>query len=323
MEPPWTKDTKFFVIVNHYDNDVSWAERIKFPYVVYEKEQPDKEPFNAINKAKSESNLIKFIYDFYDYLPQNVIIVHQYEYKWYHIGSVVDILNHPDFSKVYESSKTPGYWSFNNFLLCDAGPKAKAMVESGWWDNTMKDWFGEIEGYGNFTRNKQGGAQFVVSRERIHTLPREFYHNMYQWLVENTLDEVMPGIDPNTLCRLSGKNDGDYHSNYYTSRYMEWTWELIFTAHKKGDKIAIHIDGKEISALYGGLNYYVNVTPNLVKYFIKEGKIVIPRTVNFYDYFGDPIYGTVKSLKILNGEKECLNISEWRQMDVNIDLSEI
>lgn len=44
----WTRDTDFLVIINHYDNDVSWSEKIKLPYVIYEKNQPDKEPFNAI-----------------------------------------------------------------------------------------------------------------------------------------------------------------------------------------------------------------------------------------------------------------------------------
>ena len=88
----WTKDTKFFIIFNYYDSDISWTQRLKLPYQIYYKERPDKEPFTAMNKAKSESNICKFLYDFYDDLPENIIFVHQYEYKWYHQGSLVDIL---------------------------------------------------------------------------------------------------------------------------------------------------------------------------------------------------------------------------------------
>src|SRR5665647_2673794 len=97
----WDSHTEFLVIVNFYDYDVSWAQRLNFPHVVYYKERPDKEPFSASNKAKSETNLLKFITDFYDVLPQNVIIVHQYEFKGSHEGSLVDILNDPAFKEKY------------------------------------------------------------------------------------------------------------------------------------------------------------------------------------------------------------------------------
>jgi hypothetical protein len=105
----WDLNTNFLVIVNHYDYDVGWAEKIGYKYIIYEKNQPEKEPFNAENKAKSETNLLKFISDFYDSLPQNIITIHQYEYKWYHVGSIVSIINSPNFESNYYNSKTPGF----------------------------------------------------------------------------------------------------------------------------------------------------------------------------------------------------------------------
>src|SRR5262245_23480909 len=93
----WPEPTRFLVIVNQYDGDVRWAERLHFPHIIYEKNKPEKEPFNAINKAKAETNLLKFISEFYDDLPENIIQVYQYEYKYHHDGSLVDILNSPDF----------------------------------------------------------------------------------------------------------------------------------------------------------------------------------------------------------------------------------
>src|SRR3989338_1562989 len=180
----WTVDTPYLVIVNYYDHDVSCGARLKFPHLIYYKERPDQEPFSAMNKGKSETNLLKFVSDFYDQLPQNLIIVHQYERKFYHDGSLVDILNDPNFETTYRNSITPGFWNFNKILLGNVAEQIPRMMESGWWPNCMEKYFGPIQSYGDFTLNKKACAQFVVSRDRIRSLPREFYANMYAWMVE-------------------------------------------------------------------------------------------------------------------------------------------
>ena len=43
---------KFWVLVSYYDADISWTQKLNLPYQIYYKNQPDKEPFNAENKAK-------------------------------------------------------------------------------------------------------------------------------------------------------------------------------------------------------------------------------------------------------------------------------
>ncbi len=241
----WTTSTPFFVIVNHYDADVSWTKRFKFPYVIYEKEQPDKEPFNASNKAKSETNLLKFIYEFYDQLPRNVITIHQYEYKWSHEGNIVNILNDHSFEEKYNASLTPGFWNFNTYSLGDIESQIDAMTKSGWWETTMEPYFGSLLSYGNFTRDKKGCAQFVVSRQRIHSLPREFYKNMYDWLITHTLDEPPVGIDQSNS-RMPRPTDKLPHSNWYMARYMEWSWELIFTSYKISFDETLTLNGHRI-----------------------------------------------------------------------------
>ncbi len=110
----WSDNTNFLVVVNHFDFDVSWAQKLRHPHIVYYKNRPDKEPLSAANKAKAETNLLKFIADFYHELPENVVIVHQYDVKPYsHHGSLVDIINDESFESRYKSSKTPGFWNFN------------------------------------------------------------------------------------------------------------------------------------------------------------------------------------------------------------------
>lgn len=227
------ENLEYFVIVSYYDADISWTSKIKYPYEIYYKEKPDKQPFSAPNKAKSETNIFKFLYEFYDKLPQNIIFVHQYEYKWYHRGSLVDLLNSPDLVPFYKSSKTPGYASINCVPLGDVKPQIPKMIRSGWWKETMEPYFGNIYKYHNFTKNKGAAAQFIVSRERVRSLPREFYKNMFVWLVKNSIGDTNRGINPISKMRKVKPIDNHILSHYHTARYMEWSYELIFTTYKK------------------------------------------------------------------------------------------
>lgn len=315
----WTPDTEYLIIVNYYDGDISWTKRLKLPYIIYYKNSPQHEPFNAINKAKSESNLCKFAAEFYDYLPKNLIIVHQYEYKWYHNGSIVDILNDPQLDFKYKNSITPGFYSINSYKLKDINidDKLNLFKKSGFWTNVMEPYFGPIEGYHNFTRNKAGAAQFIVSRDNIRRLPREFWINIYKWLIENTIDETMHGYDPNSKTRLPLPTDHLPNSNYHTSRYLEWTWELIFTACINWkDKI-----NDNFAAIYGVDLFWLDVTKHVQKY-IYNNKLYIPKNIDFNTIFSDPVYGTEKSLIIfVHGEK--FIFPENRNEDIKIFIDNI
>lgn len=326
----WPESTKFLVIVHQYDGDVEWAKQLKFPHIIYEKEKPEKEPFSAINKAKGETNLLKFIAEFYDDLPENIIQVYQYEYKDYHEGSLVTLLNSPEFLQKYYQSKTKGFWNFNRYIWYE-DPPVEGMLKSGWWPDTMSKTFGSIHDYGSFLYGKKACAQFVVSRDRIKTLPREFYSDMYFWLVNNTHDDIgKVGIDPETKTRLPTAFDTNVNSNYFTSRCMEKSWELIFTTHKPHEKIALPVlvtksnemDNKitYISATYGFNKYFRDVTKELIYHFVQGNKIIIPAYTDFNQLFTDVVAFKKKTLYIqINGME--YKIPETHVNDIIIDLS--
>lgn len=298
----WTIETPFLIIVNYYDGDVTWTGRLIQPHLIYYKDRPDQAPFTAANKAKSETNLLKFVSDFYDELPQNLITVHQYEYKSLHQGSLVDILNAPDFQTQYAESLTPGYWNFNNYTISNIQTELPTLKASGWWEACMEPFFGPIEGYGDFAAGKKGAAQFVVSRDRIRTRPRIFYQNMYDWLVTHTIDETPTGFDPVTKGRILTPTFRHPLSNFFTSRYLEWSWELIFTAYQPSQKITQQIGDMEVAARYGNGTYDWDVTTAVIRYYFKpDGSWEIDSTP-FNSLFGDPISGVVKRLLLqVNG----------------------
>ena len=299
----WSNED-YLILVGYYDYDISWTNDLKLPYIIYYKDRIDKEPFSAVNKGKGETNTLKFIADFYDVLPKNLIQVHQYDKKNYHVGSLMDILNDPQLETKYLASITSGYWSFNKFILGSIEEQIPRMLASGWWENCMLPYFGSIDSCGDFTRGKIGCSQFIVSRDRIRSLPRSFYQNMYQWLITNTLDEEATDYDPITLIRKNTKNRNHPNSNYYTSRYMEWTWELIFTSWKSSDKPTKFLsDGRSILILYGYGNYYRDVTTNFMKtLIIKDDKLIFPNC-KFNNNFFDSVHGYEKTLKIIIDDK--------------------
>lgn len=288
-------NTDYLAVIGYYDNDVSWAKKLNFPHIIYYKDQPDKEPFNAVNKGKGETNTLKFIYEFYDDLPKNLIQLHQYEYKYYHDGSIVNILNNPNLETKYQNSLTPGFLNLNNLTLEAIDFHLPKMIKSGWWQTCMFEYFGKIEDCGNFMEGRKACAQFIVSRDRIRSLPKSFYYNLYHWIINNTLDDENPGIDPVTLTRLWIKNWDDPNSNWYTSRYMEWSWELIFTSVKSTDLPTKFLNGKSIQVLYGYKNYYLDVTDRFLK-LIGDGKF---KKGNLNKYFGDANCGYLKTLRIV------------------------
>ena len=301
----WSEETPFLVIVNYYGHDVSWAKELKFPYVIYYKETAEKGPFSASNKAKSATNLLKFIVDFYDSLPQNIITVGPYNTKFYHEGTLIDILNDPEFETKYKSSKSKGFMNFGTQVLWSVLPHYGRIVESGWWTTCMQPYFGEIEGYGDFTQGKKSYSQFVVSKDRIHSLPKDFYSKMYNWIVENTLDDEDATYDPVTLCLKNNTSWEHPNSEYHVSRYMEWSWELIFSAWKSTEDISTLLpDGRSVYAIYGANNYFRDVTEIVVKHCLdsSSNRIIIPETFDFNKTFSDHVFGSPKLLRIsVNG----------------------
>jgi len=334
---PWTSETRFFVIVNHYDFDVEWRHQLQFPHVVYTKEQPDKEPFTAGNKAKSESNILKFIYQFYDYLPENLITVHQYNRKYYHRGSLVEILNDSKFLQRYQEKGNGKYWCFNWPPQPTLERHIDQMIASGWWEDCMQPYFGPIEYYGDFILGQIGCAQYVVNRERIRSVPREFYKNAYDWIMKYTLDESIPGID-SQKCRGQLRTDGHCRSNWSVSRYLEWTWETIFTVrpsvdavfpfpytriplpseldrNKQRSWVDVCLDLGKFQAVYGGLDVTEELTRWLTMGPNRMNPVYFGHEADMNLIFTDPQPGQFKYLIITLGHGAQLHISEDRRVN--------
>ena len=312
-------------------------------------------PFVAANVAKAESNLLKFCAEFYDDLPPFIAQVYQYERKACHEGSLVDLLNDPGFERRLANSRTPGFLSINCMAMGDARPQHAYMMSSGWWSACVAPYFPGAPMpalLGNWTQGKMACAQFVVSRDRVRSLPRAFYANMYAWLVRHGTGGVPQPADAGGWRPAAAGERGDPRSHFWTSRYLEWTWELFFTAAKPGERFHVDvsllprtraptptlssspstlqrtpaaIEGTgavaRVGALYGSQLFSREATQALLSRYwnAQECCLHVPADADFNAIFGDGHCGTAKVLRVFVGAQEW-ELPERRAVGFTLEL---
>lgn len=203
--------TDFLHIISVYKSDTSWIKKLKGKYVLFHKDKPEFEPFNNVNICGAETNTLKYIITFYDNLPDICVFTHPYNNKWTHTGNLYDCINNlyenrdslADFGSICENPP-------RNFT----GIRYDHMITTNWYNETMLEYFGEMQT--DFASGKISGGQFYVKRDTIQRLPKRFYINMFNFLIEKST--------PNSLYSQSNPFD-----QFWTSRFMEWSWEFIFT----------------------------------------------------------------------------------------------
>jgi hypothetical protein len=78
----------------------------------------------------------------------------------------------------------------------------------------MKPYFGDMPP--NFVLDKSPASQFYVKKNTILKLPLKFYIKMYKFLITKSINGTL-------------YNTNNMFNEYWMSRYMEWSWEFIFT----------------------------------------------------------------------------------------------
>jgi len=203
----------FLHIISIYNSDILWIQNLKGKYVLYHKNKPKLEPYNNINICGAETNILKFIIDFYENLPEVCVFTHPYNIKWTHMGNLYDIVN-----TLYTNKENLSDFGSLSHLKYDesSNPHVKYdfMKTSNWWSETMQDYFGDMPA--NFALGKSPASQFYVRKNRIKRLPKIFYINMFNFLIVNSIKGTL-------------YNPRNKYNEYWMSRYMEWSWEFIFT----------------------------------------------------------------------------------------------
>jgi hypothetical protein len=191
-------------VVSRYKKNVAWAYKLKNinKIYVYDKETPENEYNIPVNKGNEASVFLKYIVDNYENLSDFTFFTHDDEYCWHHSGSIID-----RFDEAVRSNEL--YYNIND--KCVLG-----SIQSNPWYSDILVWYDEyVEKYipmnslphKDWTENHRGSAQFLVHKSLITKLPKDFYKNLYNWIISTDL------------------------TNDKSGRYLEWTWHLFWVIY--------------------------------------------------------------------------------------------
>lgn len=159
------------VVSSHFREDVEWLRDIPFPTLLIDKIGAEPHTLNVAdvipNLGCEASVYLHFITVAYDILPERVAFIHGHNNAWhhYHVAPLATLLSYADPSVEFVTLN--GFWVEKN----------NPVKHSRFW-HTVEPWIGPPPAEPIFT---DAAAQFIVSRKRIHSRPREFYVSLYNF----------------------------------------------------------------------------------------------------------------------------------------------
>lgn len=194
------KDDNTTIVVSHYNEDLSWVEKIKSSYSdikIYTKNNPNSEFNVPINVGNEASAYLLYIIEHYDTFKDYTIFLHGHEFSWHHNGSITNLLTEIDIEDKL-------FININNKIMGSILENPRINDIKNWYNECLKSELGDISLYGDWTVGFGACAQFVVHKTLIKKRTKKFYENLYKWILETKLPSSLSG------------------------RYLEWTWHLIW-----------------------------------------------------------------------------------------------
>ena len=194
------------IVVSRYNKNVDFVYKINgnknINVMIYDKENLDN-PLNIpVNKGNEASVYLKYIIDYYDELTDFTFFIHDEEYSWHHSGSIIDKFNEAIMSnEMYYNINDKCNWNKTN--LIDGDTYNKLLK---WYNKYIEDYIpiSKVPNNSDFIYGYLGSAQFLVHKDLIKNLPKEFYIKIYEWIITTDLP------------------------TYLSSRFLEWTWHIFW-----------------------------------------------------------------------------------------------
>ena len=186
------------IVVSRYKKNTDFIyklEKYGVNILIYDKETPSN-PYNVpINRGNEASAYLKYIVDHYDNLPEYTFFLHDEEYSWHHDGSIEE-----RFLEAVNSNEL--YYNINNFYLKPTDLEQNYKFYR-WYKKYIQPYIPLRTLPKNWMEGHKGCAQFLVHKSLIQHLPKKFYQDLYDWIL-NFKDGKLSGY------------------------YLEWTWHLFW-----------------------------------------------------------------------------------------------
>ena len=198
--------TKTNIVVSRYKKNVDFVYKINnnknINVMIYDKENLNN-PLNIpVNKGNEASVYLKYIVDYYDELPDFTFFMHDDEYAWHHSGSIINKYKEAvNSNKMYYNINNKCHWKKRNLI-----PKTEYNKLLKWYNDYIEEYIpiSKVPNNKDFIYGYLGSAQFLVHKDLIRNLPKEFYKKLYDWIITTNL------------------------SNRVSGTYLEWTWHIFW-----------------------------------------------------------------------------------------------
>ena len=131
--------------------------------------------------------------------------IHDDEYAWHHTGSILDKYNEAVMSNQPFYNINDKCYYINIFSI--QGDEYSEYMK--WYKTHIEEYIPLSKVPKDLMYSYRGSAQFLVHKDRIRSLPIKFYKRLYNWIITTDI------------------------SNYYSSRYLEWTWHVFWEIYPR------------------------------------------------------------------------------------------
>ena len=213
-------------VISCYDKNIEWTQKLlelNLVYKIYVYSHNNIIPKNNFiinnpqyhyeeipNKGCEASAYLKFIVDNYNNLPNKIILLHDEEYSWHHVGSIIDII---------KNNLTLDYRNLNNYIWEESLKNFNGEYDylNNWdydsyyykmYKRFLEPYYGDIQLFLDFLSGHRSCAQFIINSNRILRNPINLYEKLYNY------------------CLYEYEEYG--HVPFGFGYFMEYTWHIIF-----------------------------------------------------------------------------------------------
>jgi hypothetical protein len=182
------------IVTSHWQEDLEWLKKSKFPVVLIDKEGSAESSFVPKyvipNKGGAESTYFKYIIENYENLPEHIAFLHGHEnaYHQKHERSLLEVIEGANLTHGY--IPLSGWVRFYPFFNEVGVLNSPDLWDSFHLPSELKPKVGSLMAF-------QPNSQFIVSKERILKHPKELYEHIY-----NVLMTEEPEYEPHTKTYL-------------------------------------------------------------------------------------------------------------------------
>ena len=166
---------KLVVLISHYNENLFWLKKIKYPFIISSKVEKNKTLYVSINKGNEAMAYLDYIVKFYNVLPEYTLFSHGHYVDWHQRTPINKIINNIKIDSHYINISDIGFDDRCNKTKTNKYFDELKLV----WNELFLDTLGPIAP----KYYDKCCAQFIVHKDRIRLRPKIFYERLIKYII--------------------------------------------------------------------------------------------------------------------------------------------